>query len=71
MLEFKDYADLIDCLRRINWTRGRGEIVSVSLHGYFVRRVPTTQSAGYDETRRFTYRDGRIRALGTSRKLRK
>lgn len=61
-------GSIADCLRSINWTRGRGEIVSIGSN-YFERWVPITHHTGFKERRAYTVRDGKVRALGTSRKV--
>ena len=65
--------NLIKVLQSMNWNHGRGDVVRVVLNadgetGQVVRRIPTTQSTGFEETRNIRIIDGRkVRFAGRTR----
>lgn len=59
---------LADVLNKLNWHYGRGEIVEVyRAERYVIRRVPVTQSRGFEEKRRFRIDGNTVHFLGHQR----
>lgn len=57
-----------DALNHLNWNYGRGEITEVSApdlkgNGYFVRRIPTTNTGGFTENRPYRLIGRTVKAL--------
>lgn len=65
--------NLLNVLREMNWHFGRGDFVRVAINadgttGQLIRRIPTTQTNGFEESRRITIIDGRkVRFAGRTR----
>ncbi len=66
-------GNLLDTLTRLNWHYGRGEVVSYSLAGvaagWAIRRIPTTSSTFFKETRRFRLVGSTVHFLGHQSKV--
>jgi hypothetical protein len=66
-------GNLLDTLTRLNWHYGRGEVVSYSLDGvaagWAIRRIPTTSSTFFKETRRFRLVGSTVHFLGHQSKV--
>jgi hypothetical protein len=65
-------AMVVDAIRHLNASYGRGDIVAVNFDACtFARHVPTTHKCGFDETRkmRIDFVKGIVYALGHQRKL--
>ena len=61
---------LFDALQAMNWSYGRGALVGFDpATRIAIRRIPTTQRAGFLETRRYAVKEQRITFLGHVRKL--
>lgn len=54
MTRYNLRSKVLEVLKTINWSYGRGEVVSVNLdNSVATRRVPVSQSGGFSETRNF------------------